>query len=90
VPTALYCFLSHAESFEDAVAYAVSLGGDTDSIAAMTGAIAGAYHGSRAIPERWRSTLEEGAKGARYVEKLADRLLERHREIQPRRTNPRR
>jgi poly(ADP-ribose) glycohydrolase ARH3 len=80
VATALYCFLSRLESFEAAVAAAASLGGDSDSIAAMTGAIAGAHHGASAIPARWRAALEEGAKGAAYVERLADRLWERHRE----------
>lgn len=78
VPTALFCFLSHPGNFEEAVVYAVSLGGDTDSIGAMTGAIAGAYHGAGAIPERWRRALEEGARGASYVEGLADRLFEMH------------
>lgn len=86
VPTALYCFLAHAESFEEAVVRAANLGGDTDSIAAMTGAIAGARHGASAIPERWRRALERGEKGAAHVESLADRLLERHLEI----TAPRR
>lgn len=76
VPTALYCFLSNPASFEEAVACAVNLGGDTDSIGAMTGAIAGAYHGEAAIPSRWRTALEEGDKGASYVVGLADRLLE--------------
>ena len=31
VPTAIYCFLSHKDSFRDCVRYAISLGGDTDS-----------------------------------------------------------
>ncbi|MGH7896740.1 MAG: ADP-ribosylglycohydrolase family protein, partial [Candidatus Binatia bacterium] len=58
VATALYCFLSRLESFEAAVSFAVGLGGDTDSIAAMTGAIAGAYQGGAAIPKAWRAGLE--------------------------------
>jgi hypothetical protein len=37
---------------------AVHLGGDTDTIAAMTGALAGAFHGVAAIPERCRARLE--------------------------------
>ena len=78
VATAVYCFLAHPRSFEDALIFSVNLGGDTDSVAAMTGAIAGALHGARAIPPRWRSALEEGETGAGYVEGLADRLLERH------------
>ena len=87
VATALYCFLAHAPSFEDAVIFAVNLGGDTDSVAAMTGAIAGAFHGARALPTRWRAALEEGERGAAYVESLADRLLERHLAMRaPRRT----
>lgn len=52
VPAALYCFLSRRESFPEAVRAAVLLGGDTDTIAAMTGALAGASLGRRAIPER--------------------------------------
>ncbi len=44
VPQAIQCFLE-SDSFEVAVRTAVSLGGDSDTIAAITGAIAGAYYG---------------------------------------------
>ena len=44
VPQAIQAFLE-SESFEDAIRIAVSLGGDSDTIAAMTGSIAGAYYG---------------------------------------------
>ncbi len=44
VPQAIQCFLE-SESFEDALRIAVSLGGDTDTIAAITGSIAQAYYG---------------------------------------------
>lgn len=77
VPAAIYCFLSRPQSFEDAVSLAVSLGGASAPIAAMTGAIAGAYHGAREIPRRWRDRLETGTYGAEAAERLADRLLER-------------
>jgi poly(ADP-ribose) glycohydrolase ARH3 len=70
VPTAIYCFLRNWSSFEDSVLYAVSLGGDTDTIGAMTGAISGAYHGVEAIPQRWKSRLERGD----YIEELAEKL----------------
>ena len=43
VPTAIACFAVAPTSFETAVANAVFLGGDTDTIAAMTGAVAGAF-----------------------------------------------
>jgi len=48
VPQALQCFLE-SESFEDAIRTAVSLGGDSDTIAAITGALAEAYHG---VPQK--------------------------------------
>ena len=39
--------------FEDVVLGAVNIGRDTDTIAAITGAICGALHGIQAIPESW-------------------------------------
>lgn len=70
VPTAIYSFLSYPRSYEEAVTYAISLGGDTDTIGAMTGAISGAYLGVEAIPFPWREKLENGD----YVAGLAERL----------------
>ena len=67
VPAALYSFLRHPESFENAVEFAVRLGDDTDTVGAMTGAIAGAFHGYRAIPAKWLRPLENGAKGRDYL-----------------------
>lgn len=47
VPEAIIAFLE-AKDFEDAIRNAVSLGGDTDTLGAITGSIAEAYYG---IPE---------------------------------------
>ena len=44
MPQAIECFLE-STSFEDAIRTAISLGGDSDTIAAITGAIARAYYG---------------------------------------------
>lgn len=44
VPQAIVAFLE-SKSFEDAIRTAISLGGDSDTIAAITGAIAEAYYG---------------------------------------------
>ncbi|MGW3916323.1 ADP-ribosylglycohydrolase family protein [Streptomyces sp. NPDC005070] len=44
-------------SFEDAVRAAVDLGGDTDTVAAVTGALAGAVYGEGAVPARWSEPL---------------------------------
>ena len=75
VPTALYAAISH-QSFEGAVSFAVRCAGDTDTIGAMTGAIVGARVGMAGIPRRWLDALEDGERGRRYVESLADSLLE--------------
>jgi len=74
VPTAIYCFLSHPHSFHDALVYAVGLGGDTDTIAAMTGALSGAYHGKKGIPSQWMRDLGNEGKGRDYIEQLAVEL----------------
>ena len=79
VPAAIYSFLSHSHSFEEAVVYAVNLGGDTDTIGAITGAIAGAYHGVASIPQRWYEILENGAKGRDYIVGLAQALWSLHK-----------
>lgn len=72
VPAALACVVARPDSFAEAVRFAVRLGGDTDTIAAMTGAVAGALHGVWAIPDPWRARTEgiDGLVG------LADRLLD--------------
>lgn len=44
VPQALQAFFE-SESFEDALRNAISIGGDSDTIGAMTGAVAEAYYG---------------------------------------------
>ncbi len=50
VPQAIVAFLE-STSFEDAIRIAISIGGDSDTLAAITGAIAEAYYG---VPEELR------------------------------------
>lgn len=47
MPAALSCFFA-SDSFEDCIRKAISIGGDSDTIAAIAGSIAGAHYG---IPE---------------------------------------
>lgn len=54
VPEALIAFLD-AESYEDAVRNAVSLGGDADTLACIAGAVAEAFHG--AVPDPIRTEV---------------------------------
>jgi poly(ADP-ribose) glycohydrolase ARH3 len=74
VPTAMFAAASHTE-FEEAVSFAVRCGGDTDTLGAMAGALAGAACGSTSIPARWLDALENGHRGRRYVERIVGALV---------------
>ena len=52
VPQALQAFFE-STSFEDAIRNAISIGGDSDTLAAITGAVAEAYYG---IPDDLKET----------------------------------
>lgn len=54
-PPAMQCFFE-SESFEDAIRNAISIGGDSDTIGAITGAVAEAYYG---IPEEMIQTARK-------------------------------
>jgi len=49
--------LLHAPSFEEGVVDTVMRGGDTDTNAAICGALLGAVHGEAAIPGQWRAAV---------------------------------
>jgi len=49
--------LVHAPSLEEGVVATVRRGGDTDTNAAIAGALLGAVHGREAVPAQWRSMV---------------------------------
>ena len=75
VPTAIACFASYPESYADAVGRAVGLGGDTDTLAARTGALSGAHLGIQGVPAHLLALLENDTMGRDYLDDLARRLL---------------
>lgn len=77
VPTAIAAFALTPDSYAETVFHAIRLGGDTDTIAAMAGALAGARLGVHGIPSRWLDLLEESPKGKSYLFQLAERLYQR-------------
>lgn len=50
-------------SYEGSLAAAIDLGGDTDTVAAVTGTPAGAVYGVGAIPPRWLEPLHVRSRG---------------------------
>lgn len=55
---ALWAFFS-TDTFEDGAISAVSLGEDADTVAAVYGALAGAFYGLEAIPSRWMRAMRQ-------------------------------
>ncbi|KAF5061407.1 ADP-ribosyl-[dinitrogen reductase] glycohydrolase [anaerobic digester metagenome] len=72
-------FLSHAavsiamtaRSFREAVERAVNMEGDTDTLGAVVGALAGAEHGVQAIPADWIAPLEKKRRLFELAQALA-------------------
>lgn len=60
VPAAFTVFL-YSENFSDTVMNAIRMGGDTDSVAAMAGALAGSHYGIEGIPQSLLAPLERAA-----------------------------
>lgn len=67
---ALYAFLRSPDSYWDTVCTAIRAGGDTDSMAAMAGALAGARLGKGALPEQILRQLTD--RGSWTSEALAE------------------
>jgi type I restriction enzyme M protein len=76
VPQALECFYE-SKDFEDAIRTAISLGGDSDTIAAITGSIAEAYYG---IPNNMR------LKAVSYLDSELARIVNHFEDEYPSKT----
>jgi poly(ADP-ribose) glycohydrolase ARH3 len=85
VPTAIAAFATAPESYAAVIGRVIFLGGDTDTMAAMAGALSGAYLGAAGLPLHLVRLLEdeEGQKGRSYIVALGERL---HAAFQTRRT----
>src|SRR5262245_6868640 len=77
VPTAIASFALTPESFEETIGNVIFLGGDTDTLAAMAGAMSGAYVGAGRLPSRLVGLLESSPKGRTYLAELGSQLFSR-------------
>ena len=64
-----WCFLN-SKNYNETVLKSVNLGGDTDTIAAITGGLLGIHYGIESIKDTWRNTLIKYD----YIEKLCDQF----------------
>lgn len=74
VPAALYCWLRWPGHFEQAVLSAIEFGGDTDTVGAITGGIAGATAGIDAIPAIWLDRIIDWPRSVNWMKRLGVRL----------------
>ncbi|KAK2588728.1 hypothetical protein KPH14_001616 [Odynerus spinipes] len=81
VPTAIFCFLRAQKPITGietenplrrAIQYAITLGGDTDTIGSMAGALAGAFYGEDKFSSNLLKHCEASAEFAHLGERLYD------------------
>jgi ADP-ribosylglycohydrolase len=77
VPVALYAWLRHPHDFRATLTDALYCGGDTDTVGAIAGALAGAQAGEAEIPEEWIRGLSDWPRGKRFIRQVARSLAER-------------
>ncbi|HUC41997.1 MAG TPA: ADP-ribosylglycohydrolase family protein [Gemmatimonadales bacterium] len=66
-----FWFVHHDRSLEESLIYLAQAGGDTDTNAAVAGALLGARHGEVALPPRWMDQIT----GVEGIAQLAERLV---------------
>jgi len=88
VPVVLHAWLSFPEDYASAVRSVIGCGGDTDTTAAIVGAIVGARVGVEGIPETWRAGLAEWPRNLRWMARLGRELAKGLDEGSPRRAVP--
>ncbi|WP_010585117.1 ADP-ribosylglycohydrolase family protein [Schlesneria paludicola] len=72
VPVVLHCWLSHPRDYQSSIQTVIRCGGDTDTTAAIVGAIVGAEVGRSGIPPAWLNGLCEWPRSVDWMERLAD------------------
>jgi len=72
VPVALHAWLSHPRDVRAAVGAVVRCGGDTDTTAAIVGAIVGSGVGSAGVPKDWLNGMWEWPRSVTWMRSLAD------------------
>jgi ADP-ribosylglycohydrolase len=88
VPVALYAWLRYPDDFRTAVQSAIRCGGDTDTTAAITGALVGARVGRAGIPPEWLTGVIDWPRSVRWVEGLAERIATAKWQTDPQPAHP--
>ncbi|MHA2288494.1 MAG: ADP-ribosylglycohydrolase family protein, partial [Promethearchaeota archaeon] len=76
VVCAIFVFLKNLDSFEDCIIQLATAGGDSDTIGAIGGSLAGAYFGLSNIPE----DLQRMVKHQKHILKVSEQLFLKFKE----------
>jgi ADP-ribosyl-[dinitrogen reductase] hydrolase len=74
VPVALHAWFCFPQDYRQAVLAVIQCGGDTDTTAAIVGAIVGASVGPVGIPSAWQSSLWEWPRSVAWMTRLGTQL----------------
>ena len=82
-PVAVYAWLRHFGDFRAAVEAALDCGGDTDTVGAIVGALAGGTVGAGGIPADWIAGIIDWPRSVGLLRKVASRLGQQKRDGHP-------
>jgi ADP-ribosylglycohydrolase len=78
VACAIFIFLKHLNSFEDCIYELATAGGDSDTVAAIGGSLAGSYFGLNNIPVELINLIKDSRKIMEVSEDLFDRFKKKY------------
>lgn len=78
VPVAAYAWYRHFGDFRATLSTVLDCGGDTDTVGAVAGALAGAVVGEDGIPAEWIDGIADWPRGSALLRRVADRLADAH------------
>jgi ADP-ribosylglycohydrolase len=76
VAVALFAWLRHRNDFETAVHSVIECGGDTDTVAAITGGVCGAEVGEAGIPREWIDAICDWPRSVSHLREVAAALAD--------------
>lgn len=76
VAVALFAWLRHRDDFETAIRSVIECGGDTDTVAAITGGICGAEVGEKGIPTVWIDGICDWPRSVSHLREVAAALAD--------------
>ena len=80
VPVSIYAWLRHYGDFKTTMTEVLNCGGDTDTVGAITGALAGVTVGEGGIPDDWINNIWQWPRSTSVLRKAADELARRDAE----------